>query len=104
MLMLVLDAPEDFVVAETMHCYDQCSRQLPGFVQFDLTIENISTTCYTHFWHIRYNYQIKIYVFTMATKLYAYLLRKLREFIRKRLANQVICHFVSQSNMGLQMF
>ena len=49
MLMLVLDAPEDFVVAETMHCYDQCSRQLPGFVQFDLTIENISTSCYTIF-------------------------------------------------------
>ena len=98
MLMLVLDAPDDFVVAATMHCYDQCSRQRPGFVQFDLTIENISTSCYTHFWHI------KIYVFTMATKLYAYLLRKLREFIRKRLANQVICHFVSQSNMGLQMF
>ena len=100
MLMLVLDAPEDFVVAETMHCYDQCSRQRPGFVQFYLTIENISTTCYTHFG----TFAIKIYVFTMATKLYAYLLRKLREFIRKRLANQVICHFVSQSNMGLQMF
>ena len=100
MLMLVLDAPEDFVAAETMHCYDQCSRQLPGFVQFDLTIENISTSCYTIFG----TFAIIIYVFTMATKLYAYLLRKLREFIRKRLANQVICHFVSQSNMGLQMF
>ena len=49
MLMWVVDAPEDFVVAETMHCYDQCSRQLPGFVQFDLTIENISTSCYTIF-------------------------------------------------------
>ena len=100
MLMWVLDAPENFVVAETMHCYDQCSRQLPGFVQFDLTIENISTSCYTIFG----TFAIIIYVFTMATKLYAYLLRKLREFIRKRLANQVICHFVGQSTMVLQMF
>ena len=102
MLMLVLDAPEDFVVAETMHCYDQCSRQLPGFVQFDLTIENISTSCYTIFG--TFAIIIRDICIKMATKLYAYLLRKLREFIRKRLANQVICHFVSQSNMGLQMF